>query len=227
MGNKDRTTQRSIKEFGQEDLRAMEDRIMNAIEGASRQTGEKIDGLEEQISSLRADFGTKIKEVSERFEADLEETKEELKKENRELRAELIRVEYHDRKYNLVFSGLQSVTKGKEEAAILDLCQNKLDIQSPPTLINVHPLSEGRIIARFLKWSDRQEVLGKAKALKGSKIFITTDLPQPLREKRARLLKECKDIRTNEGIQARIIERGQDILLQTRASAAEQWITKK
>lgn len=115
------------------------------------------------MSDLRAEFRTEMKELHAKFKADLDFTKKELKRASEEQKAELIWAQYHDQQYNLVISGLQGVVKGEEEAAILDMCKNKQNIQNPPMLVNVHPLSKRRIIAKFLKQKERLEVLGSAK----------------------------------------------------------------
>ena len=198
---------------------------MAAIMASSKKTDDKIDALAADLQQVRNDMATELAAINSKVEDDIKEAKEELRKENEQLRRELERVEFHDRKYNLVFSGLEW-KKGEEEAAILSLCTDRLNLQKP-TLINVHGLGGDRIIARFLKWTERTAVLENAKKLKGTKIGISTDLPKRLREKRAELLKVCKTLRESEGLQARVIQKGQDIILQTRADGKAQWETKK
>ena len=40
------------------------------------------------------------------------------------------------------------------------------------------------IVVKFLRYKDKQEVLSKAKALKGTNIYINEDFPEPVRQKR-------------------------------------------
>jgi len=51
------------------------------------------------------------------------------------------------------------------------------------------------IVAKFLRYKDKLEVLGKAKALKGTNIFINEDFPEAVRQKRKELLPAMRTAR--------------------------------
>ena len=226
--------QTSIKDFTE--LQKMEERmttsITSAISQAQQTTTEAIakseKTLKQSIADLRQEVTKELQEIRDDVDEDIADLKKELEKQIENAKREQERHEYHDRKYNLIFSGLQPTKRG-EERKTLEAIYELLEIPVPDEIQNFHLLkpsqmypNEARIIVRYLKWADRQNVFTKIAKLKDSNIRVQTDLPKRLRERRNELLKLRKELVTS-GKQARVIERDQDVILQVRGSRNDAW----
>ena len=147
--------------------------------------------MRDEIAEVRREVRNDLQKLSNRFETDI---RMEGRKEIKILRAEVEKLSYHQRKYNLIFKGIKAEVKPSCEEAILELCKAKLEIHKPITIVNAHRMGKNNelIIAQFLKWEDRCSVLFTAKKLKGTDILIQSDLPDSLRGKRAELVQKVK-----------------------------------
>ena len=217
--------QTTMKEaFGSAELKAMEERLLEAIVKSKSELKTEIEGVREEVKMARKDFQRELQELHERVEKDLDEVKSALQTEIAELRAEAERVEYHQRKYNLLFYGVKT-KKGEEEKALIAMLKDKLNIDlGKEDFVNVHAVGEKGIIARFQRWEDRQQVLSSTKKLQGTEIGVRTDLPARLQAKRAHLLSRRKDLK-KEGKIVRVVERNRDVLLQVKPTADGVWET--
>ena len=208
------------------DIQGMEKRITQLIANTSKEVKDEVGNLrkemKEEMKILKAEFKEDITNLTTKFESDLEDTKEELQKKIDELQQNLDRSEYHVRKYNLIFHGLKG-KRGEEKKALETFCKDKLDMAELPPTVNIHVVGDkGGIIARFSTWEGRQEVFTRANKLRGTDFGIQTDLPKNLVAKKKQLLTERKRL-INSGKQARVIERGADVILQKRDRSNDKW----
>ena len=213
----------------------MEDRLMSAI----RCVSEEIKGTIEKCRRELEECRTEMKETRGDLEAlsghvkkEIDELREEMQNEIRKLREDSERTEFHQRKYNLIFTGVKA-KHGEEKEAIERLLTETMGLDKP-AFVNVHsigkPVTEGdrrktqSIIARFQTWDDGQAVLFNTKKLKDTGIGVKTDLPARLQSKREKLLLKRKEMKTAGSI-VRVIERGRDVFLQMKTSATAAWKT--
>ena len=196
---------------------------MMAIHGVKDDLKAEITAVHTEIQEARGDFKREITELYQRVESDIAELRSDTQKEVQKLREEVERLEFHQRKYNLIFSGMKVKREG-EEKAVTKLCTETLGLQAP-ALVNAHLIGkQGDVIARFQRWEDRQAILNNAKKLKGLEIGIKTDLPAALSKKRSQLLERRKQLKA-QGVIVRVVERAGDVLLQTKTSARGEWKT--
>ena len=218
--------QRTLKEYAQSDLKSMEERLMTAITGVKENISGEIEKCRREIADARGD----LQQLNEHFSGKIENLRKETKSETQALRDDIERLEWHQRKYNLIFSGM-TAKRGEEEEAVSKLLTEKLDFDEAPQFVNVHAIGKPdsqkatiSIIARLQKWTDRQLILKNAVNLKGTGIGVKTDLPARLQNKREKLLQKRKEMKDSGAI-VRIVERNRDVLLQTKASETAKWVT--
>ena len=227
--------QRSMKDYTQGDLKAMEDRLTAAIRGVNEDIKGQIDICRKELEEVRGevkDARGELEALSSSFKKDIDDLREETKDEIRLLREDVERLEFHQRKYNLIFSGVKA-KRGEEETAIKKLLTETMGLPEP-AFVNVHligkPVAAGdrrqtqSVIARFQRWEDRQAVLFNAKKLKDTVFGVKTDLPARLQSKREKLLLKRKDLKA-AGTIIRVIERGRDVVLQTKTDVNQAWKT--
>ena len=205
---------KTMKDFLCEDGGA-EARIMAAIESSKRE-------LKEECQKMRED----IQKYADHIEKELQEVREEFETKHKELESDAERREWHDRKYNLTFRGIDSASRNEE--GLKKFLAETLKIEQADQILfaNVHKLPKDYMIARFVCWADRERTLQAARQhLKGTNFSVQTDLPIRLRNKRTALLKMAKELRAAGGI-ARVIERGFDVILQTKENETATWVTK-
>ena len=209
------------------ELQKMEERLLTAINGLREDLMKEIDTVRTSVTATRDELLEELKGLDEKIKTDIEECRAELRQEIAQVRDDTERLEYHQRKYNLLFFGLKAET-GEEETAVIDMCKAKMDIVLTETaFVNVHGVGKkGGIIARFARWSDRQKVLFSSNKLKGTGIGISTDLPDRLHAKRSQLLKKRKELKA-AGKVVRLIERQRDVLLQVKEIEGGVWATVK
>ena len=218
--------QATLKEaLNTSDIKGMECRLLAAIKEAREdiksEVRSEIESVKKELAETRANFKKDIEDLNAKVESDIAEMRQERDEEIRKLREHIERIEFHQRKYNLLFFGLK-FKAGEEETALRDMCETKLEVVLDDTaLINVHKIGEkGGMIARFARWGDRQAVLRSSKKLKGTGIGISTDLTASLQKKRAELLAQRKTLKESGHI-VRMIERGMDVILQKKSAEGE------
>lgn len=114
-------------------------------------------------------------------------------------------LEGQSRRKNLVFEGVlesPGETWADAEEKINQLLREKLQLQHPVEMERVHRVGKpgGRdwprpIIAKLLRWKDREAILQRAKQLKGTKIYINEDYMDSIKMKRKELMPELRAAR--------------------------------
>lgn len=156
----------------------------------------EIDSLRKEISALKMqaksdDLGEKIRTVSETLVAET-------------TRADYL--EAQSKRSNLIFEGIEeSKDESWEESEkkVKEILETKLGLSRDIELERVHRIarkesSDGTaavnkprgIIAKFLRFKDKSDVLANAKKLKGTDIFINEDFIDSVRKRRKELLPE-------------------------------------
>lgn len=146
--------------------------------------------------------------------------------------------ESRSRKYNLLFYGIpERISKGgpeteeKTEELLRAFIHSEMGIDkdtlSEITIANAHRIPKRKklmvngattpnpIIAKFVRFRDRNFILGNAKNInKNRKISVRTDLPAVLKEKRYKLAKIAYRLRNKDGMKTFIKETNNDVYLQ-------------
>ena len=209
----------------------MEERLKNLIKDTSEDVKKTVTAeiahVREEMVEIKREMRQDFQNITDRFENELEEVRREAKKERNELKAEIEKLSYHQRKYNLIFRGLKpkaDVGNSCEEA-VLDLCKQKLGINRSIQIVNAHKMGKNgeMVIARFVRWEDRCEILFSAKKLKDSGMSVQSDLPDALRKKRSELASEARQLCENGDI-ARVVERSNNVVLQIKRDG--RWTNK-
>ena len=128
-----------------------------------------------------------------------------------QLRDEKAYMEVYQRRENLRFFGIKEASTGNTEedtkTVLLDVLKNELRMNNAESFEfqRVHRIgrrnsSEGKprqIIARFLRYPDRESVMSRVNELKGIKVLgISADYPKVIIDRRKRkihLLKKAKE----------------------------------
>ena len=210
--------------LGSNDLLKMEERLLSAINGAKDELKKEIESVRASLAATRVEFTAELQGLNSKIETDIEDLKKETQEEINKVREDVERLEYHQRKYNLLFFGLKA-KRGEEEQALRTMLKDKMAIDLHEyALVNVHAVGQkdSNMIARFARWADRQRVLQSSNKLKGTGIGVSTDLPDRLHAKRSILLKKRKDLKA-EGKVVRLIERKRDIFLQIKEIEGGVW----
>jgi len=150
-----------------------------------------------------------------------------------DLKRSLLASQTHSRKYNLLlYGGEGQDTKPEEtiERVRRFAYENlKLGEQLARKLAfrNAHRLQRREsgpapIIVVFLFWSEREAFLRAGKNLKDTKMSVRTDLPPELKKRRGELAHEAYKMR-QQGVQARIREKGADVWIETRNDSGQLW----
>lgn len=176
--------------------------------------------LQEMLEKLKEDINkntnNKFDELYKQIKTEIHDVKEDLKVQDErinEMEQRMDRMECHNRKYNLLIYGLVVPTNGDVEHALQNFFRDKLNIEKEILICNSHRLPRPTvtqnktkgdnsrslpepIIVRFVKWSDRELILGSAKNLvKEDKISIRTDLCRSLKVKRGKLAHNAFQLR--------------------------------
>lgn len=163
--------------------------------------------------------------------AKLEELRSETDAFKNEMKTRLNEMEYHQRKYNLLFFGLKFAPNNCEEA-VREFIAKDLEIGKEPAgamfFQHCHPLSDSlgksACIVRFVCFRDRDKVLKSLGKLKGknSKVTVRTDLPKDFRNTRKQLLGELAEFRKKDpGRILRLSERGMVIRIEEKKNGQQ------
>ena len=152
----------------------------------------------------------------EKLNNTVQEEKETRRKEISEVRKEMLYLQTYSRRENLKFDGIperrmQVLLNGQERSMddthgqLVDFLQNVLEVEDAPNIefqrvhrLGNQPRSDGSgrmIIARFLRYSDREKVIRCAYKLKGTEFKIYEDIPKELHDLRKPQMKKLKDAR--------------------------------
>ena len=136
-----------------------------------------------------------------------------------ELRKQLLYLEAYSRRENLKFAGIpENVPEGQQmentKELVYEFLEKELKIANPRDRIEfqrIHRLGRPSvkgprlIIASFLRFSDREEVLSQARAnpgLKENDLYVFDDLPKELYDLRKKQIEKLKQAKRN-GFSAR------------------------
>ncbi len=150
------------------------------------------------------------------------------------LNSRITQLEFHDRKYNLLFYGLPE--SDNTDVVVRGFLKDKLELDSTYVdklvFVNSHrlPGSQGYrgnyrtqpIIVRFALMSERDSILKKTFKLKGSSFVIKVDLPSCLKSQRSVLEGIGYRLR-QEGILTRIRVFPLKVILETKSVSDNVW----
>ena len=192
----------------------------------------KVDDMEESI-----EHNVKIaRDMKQECEQKQSETEKKLMERIKSLEDKLKLLEKHDRKYNLLFYGIQETENERVLENLRTFFKNdfKIDRNSVEYMrfTNGHRIpSKGPgpkpIILRFTSLDDLNLVISNSYRLAGTKKRILIELPLEMKQERARLAKETFNIRRNEEKQTRILVRGLDVFLQVRNDEHSAWVRRE
>ncbi|CAH3154063.1 unnamed protein product [Porites evermanni] len=179
-------------------VKAVDEKVSNlqakvdCFEAFKNKTEKKIKELEDGL-----DFAnTERESFKEKFD--------KLKCEINQLRDEKLYMEVYQRRENLRFFGIKEEADMEEDAreVLVGFLKTELGMENADQIEfqRVHRVgkrvsSSGKprqIIARFLKYPQREEVMSNARKLKGKNFGISPDLPSEILERRKKKMKQFK-----------------------------------
>lgn len=176
--------------------------------------------MEDRMTASFADLCQNVTLLEQRVERGEKETQAKLKR----IEERMTDMEFHNRKYNLLFFGLP--TEGPAEVKVRRFLSKDLELPDADSILfhHCHPLPAGRdgkqpVIVRLVNFMDREKILRSLPKLKGKgvKVSVVTDLPKTLRVKRTELQSKMREMRRADSTRfLRVIERGQDVRLEER-----------
>ena len=110
------------------DLQKMEERLLTAINTMKKELKKDIDAVRSLIAETLAEPTVEIQGLDVKLQTDIEECKRQLREEIDQVPQGQERVEFHSRKYNLLFFGLKAKT-GEEEKAVREMCKEKMGFE--------------------------------------------------------------------------------------------------
>ncbi|XP_070579019.1 uncharacterized protein [Ptychodera flava] len=164
----------------------------------------RVDNIEDEMSEFREQLKQNTTKMTE-MEANpstfagLKTTLDELREENNQLKRANDDLENRGRRNNLVFYGIEQDGTNESwdtsEKKVKSVLKNNLEITEDIEFERVHritnaPLIRGArpIIAMFVKFKDKSNVLRNANKLKNSNISISEDFSKRMRNIRSKLL---------------------------------------
>ena len=185
-------------------LEAMETKLDN-LEGYVKNVDAKVSALTMKVETLEVTTRNAMKSIEEldRGLAFLNNEVEELKKLEKDctaLRQEVLYMGVYQRRENLRFYGIEEDPEGAEDTrqVLIDFLQSELGIEDASDIefqrvhrigpFNQQASKPRQIIARFLRYPDRERVMSNARILKGKHFGISADLPKEIVDRRKKLL---------------------------------------
>lgn len=168
----------------------------------------KVHVLDEGMSFANSEIEN-MKEKTKYWEKSLQEktarVERNLQGEIETLRDEKLYMEVYQRRENLRFHGIREASGTTEEnvkGVLVGFMQNELDISEADTIEfqRIHRIGRRKpsqdkprpIMARFLRYSDRELVMSRAKKLKGKGLGISADLPKEIVNRRKELMSKFR-----------------------------------
>lgn len=192
----------------------------------------KVEDIEESLVFQTGEINDHQKNLTEK----VNKAENELLKKIAELDDKLMLLEKHDRKYNLLFYGIQEDLQSDQPKEIIERMKRlfvedlKIDRDTVERMKFAHGHripSRGNgprpIIMRFASYQDRELVLRNAKMLAGTQRRIVVDLPEPMKRERNKLAKVAYEIRKSEKLQTRIKDKGLKVELEVRKGPTDRW----
>lgn len=229
-------------------LKKLDDKFSNILQ----ELRDDISGVRDDVEVVKTDvqnITTQIEDVEKSIdfhaakvdtvEKEQEEKRKGLDDKIEELNKKLLQLEKHDRKYNLIFHGIEEERNEKlyERMRVFFVRNLKIDEERAKQIhfTNGHRLPADStkydgpkpVIMRFSCYEDRELVLSQAFNLAGSRKMILTDLPVVMKKERQRLAKIAYNIRQNEDSKTRIRDKGLDMVLEVRKDKKDPWVVRK
>ncbi|XP_070571275.1 uncharacterized protein [Ptychodera flava] len=198
------------------DIKAINNRF-ETLEQRLNNIEDEMDTMKEDIDEIRNEENSKNPNGSTG-----NETMQNLKGEIQQLRHDMADFrENHDelinrsKRCNLVFSGVKqdgAETWEQTEEKVKDIIKGNLEIDRNINFERVHRILNGPIVngsklivAMFSCFKDKEEVLRKARKLKGTDIYIEQDFSRRTRVKRKKLFALRKKLQEREDIAKTIV----------------------
>lgn len=184
------------------DLENKIDRIESHVGSVDEMVGQlkqKVDSFESSLKE-KAELVKAMEEKVATFSADVEEMKTEIAS----IRKQQEYMETYQRRENLRFYGIPEKSEGKEDSnkVLMDFLKNNLGMDDADEIEiqRVHRIGKfdpkqkkpRQMIARFLRYPDRELVFSRAKKLGGTGMGISADLPRSIVETRKKLMDRFK-----------------------------------
>ena len=231
-------------------LRSIDDKFSNIITELREDIGEvrndlaqastDIQSIQRQMDEVDKSIefhAEKVEGVERQQQEQYEEINRKLNDKIDTLNKKLMMLEKHERKYNLIFHGIQEERSEKlyDKMRAFFVSHMEIDQERAEKIIfsNGHRMPTKAVgmpkpvIMRFASYDDRELILSKAYKLAKSGKKILTDLPVAMKEERARLAKEAFLIREKEHLKTRIRDVGLDLVLEVRKDVSDKWIIRK
>lgn len=224
------------------------------LQGLSQKIDDNYDKLNRRLDEIVTKFETvpatakeaALAEIKVFKDVVLPEMLEEDRKEVKQVVSDVVKLEAHGRRLNLIIPGKAESPptldeRGKElpedvDSILRHLFINELGID--PDIVrnfmfrDAHRLGKKSpmrlkprpLICAFILQRDRNLVMSRAYKLKGSPISIKSDLPKVLSAKRDKLLMTKRNLQ-NRGVTARVAERGYMPVLETKRG--DKWFPYK
>ncbi|XP_035693558.1 LOW QUALITY PROTEIN: uncharacterized protein LOC118427744 [Branchiostoma floridae] len=147
---------------------------------------------QDELKDLKADKDSNLKKIKQ-LEQDIASRNDDV---STGLTEKLDYIENQSRRNNLIFDGIKEEkgeTWEQAEMKVKDVIKKKLHINPVHIEIerahrNGKPGERPRpIVAKFLRYKDKQTISGKAKMLKGTSIYVNEDFSDRVRRKRREL----------------------------------------
>ena len=163
---------------------------------------------DKSIGELKASanfFNQKFEENKNLFNADTMKVIKNQQQKINELNKELLYMEAYSRRENLIITEIPEFRKdtGVEDTAkvLVDFMANELNVSNSADIDfqRVHRLGMPKdkgpraIIARFLKYPDKERILSLGKHLRDKNIHMFSDYPEEIQRSRKRQLKKLKE----------------------------------
>jgi len=171
---------------------------------ATRTTKELVNSVSFATSEIES-LKKSVKNLKETIIEKEESMENRLKEDIRVLRDEKLYMEVYQRRENLRFHGIEEDSDSGDEntkEVLVGFMKKELEIEEADTFEfhRIHRIGKKdpsrdkprQIIARFLRYSNRERVMNAAKKLKGKNFGISADLPKEIVDRRKKLMPECK-----------------------------------
>ena len=176
-------------------LDKMDNRVQH-LEEAQSKTSTTVNELQAGLTELNT-------QVNEAKTAN-EKVKEDCEDKCKALEDKLLYAEVYSRRENLRFFGIDENSEREDSREVLQsFLERELKVKAEDIEFQrVHRVGKTNedghprpIIARFLRYSDRESIFSKAKALKGTGFGISADLPREIVRRRKLQGKKLRDAR--------------------------------
>lgn len=178
---------------------------LDKLEGYAKNVDAKVNDLTTKVETLESTTRKAMKSIEDLdkgltfLNSEVEHLKK-LEKDCAALRQEVLYMGVYQRRENLRFHGIEEVPERAEDTrqVLVDFMQTELGIVDAGDIEfqRVHRIGSfnqqagkpRQIIARFLRYQDRERVMRKARNLKGKDYGISADFPKEIVDRRKKLL---------------------------------------